>query len=156
MSNHQSDKIKSNGSNTAIYIVSSNGSQQAEEDLIQLAEICFKPNHPLELYSDQSLKSKEIENLIQSGKIKIINGVTFDDNIKNVIPLKLPLANEPSLYLKWSQKANKAFTPNKVVVADGLLPQKSGFFQKYLHYIANFWGKAEVPKEPQPTQLELF
>jgi CRISPR-associated protein Cas2 len=22
--------------------------------------------------------------------------------------------------------------------------------------IQNFWGKAEVPKEPQPTQLELF
>lgn len=22
--------------------------------------------------------------------------------------------------------------------------------------ILNFWGKAEVPKEPQPTQLELF
>jgi CRISPR-associated protein Cas2 len=22
--------------------------------------------------------------------------------------------------------------------------------------IMNFWGKAEVPKEPQPTQLELF
>lgn len=141
MSNHQSDKIKSNGSNTAIYIVSSNGSPQAEEDLIQLAEICIKPNHPLELYSDQSLKSKEIENLIQNGKIKIINGVTFDENIKNVIPLKLPLANEPSLYLKWSQKANKVFVPNKVVVADGLLPQKAGFLQKYLHYISNFWGK---------------
>jgi CRISPR-associated protein Cas2 len=22
--------------------------------------------------------------------------------------------------------------------------------------IQNFWGKAEVPKEPAPTQLELF
>jgi CRISPR-associated protein Cas2 len=22
--------------------------------------------------------------------------------------------------------------------------------------ILNFWGKAEVPKAPQPTQLELF
>ncbi|WP_278035367.1 CRISPR-associated endonuclease Cas2 [Flavobacterium nitratireducens] len=22
--------------------------------------------------------------------------------------------------------------------------------------IQNFWGRAEVPKEPQPTQLELF
>ena len=136
-----SDKITGNGSNTAVYIARSNGSKQAEDDLLQLAEIAFKSNNPLELYTHKGLNSKLLDTLQQDSKIRIIEGDAFQEDIKNVIPVTLPLANEPQAVARWVPNANKAFNGSNVVVANGKLSQKAGVLSKYLSYWSNFWSK---------------
>ncbi len=136
-----SDKITGNGGNTALFIVKSNGSKQAEDDLSQLAEIAFKSSNPLELYTHGHLNSKLVDALLQDSKIRVIDDIEFLDDIKNVLPVTLPLSNEPALLSKWATSANKFFNGENVVVANGKLPQKAGYFAKYCGYWANFWPK---------------
>jgi hypothetical protein len=136
-----SDRITGNGSNTALYIVKSNGSKQAEDDLLQLAEIAFKSNNPLELYTHKGLNSKLVDNLLQDSKIRVIEDTAFLDDIKNVLPVCLPLSNEPAVLSRWATNANKAFNGNNVVVANGKLAAKAAVLVKYLGYWSNFWPK---------------
>jgi tetratricopeptide (TPR) repeat protein len=136
-----SDKISGNGGNTALYIISSNGSKQAEDDLAQLAEIAFKSSNPLELYTGTGLKSNLAGNLEQDSKLRRIQDAQFPDDIKNVMPVTLPLSNDPGIIARWAPVANKAFNGNNVVVANGRLHEKAGYLTRYCGYWANFWPK---------------
>jgi tetratricopeptide (TPR) repeat protein len=142
MSQRLSDQNKSSGSNTAIFIHSiKNNHQIANDDLLALAEICSKSSTPLELYTHRGIQNKTIDELIKDSKIRIIENANFHDDIKNIVPLSLPLSNTPALICKWAIKANKSYTDNSIIIADGTLPEKASYYQKYLHYISNFWPK---------------
>ncbi|MDP2176698.1 MAG: tetratricopeptide repeat protein [Bacteroidota bacterium] len=142
MSQRLSDQIKSSGSNTAVFIHQiKNNHAIANEDLLALVEICSKSNNPLELYTHRGIENKTIDELIKDGKIRVVEQSSFQDDIKNVIPLCLPLTNSPTQITKWAIKANKSYNDQWVIVADGKLPEKASFIQKFLHYFSNFWPK---------------
>lgn len=149
------DKITGNGGNTALYITKSNGSKQAEEDLKQLADIAFKANNPLELYAGKNLNSKLVDSLLQDSKIRIIEDSQFGDDIKNVMPVSLPLGNEPGIICRWASVANKAFNGNNVVVADGKLPQKTSMPVRYFAYLANFWSRLFIGTNAKMSSCEV-
>ncbi|MEZ4804008.1 MAG: hypothetical protein R2852_00575 [Bacteroidia bacterium] len=136
-----SDKISSNGGNTALYIISSNGSKQSEEDLKNLAEICFKSNNPLALFSSANIKSKIIQDLQHESKIKLVDNGDFGDDVKNILPLKLPLSNEPEAICRWANQANKFYKGSNMVAAYGRPSVKLGYFERYIGYWSNFWPK---------------
>jgi tetratricopeptide (TPR) repeat protein len=150
-----SDRITGNGSNTALYIISSNNSSQADEDLLQLAEIAFKSNNPLELYTNGKLRSRHLESLLQESKIRVINEIDFLDDIKNVLPVTLPLSTEPAMLARWAPLANKSFNGENVVVANGRLPQKAGYFTKYCGYWSNFWPKLFTGADANLSSCEV-
>lgn len=136
-----SDKSGGNGTNTAVYIVSIEKKDNSSEDLRSLADICSKSNVPLTLYASSKIPSDSLEGLDQEGKIKILHGDDFPDDIKNVAPLRLPLSNEPGLITKWIINSNKYFNGSNMLVANGKANQKSDYFQKYVMYWSNFWPK---------------
>lgn len=136
-----SDKSTGNGGNTAVYISSSAGGKQADADLKSLAEICFKSTNPLTLFCKTGLKSEVLQELLRDSKIKPVDGNNLGDDIKNVIPLKLPLSNEPELISRWAMSANKAYNGSNMVAAFGRPSSKTGIAEKYYAYWANFWPK---------------
>ena len=138
---NSSDKTISNSANTAVYISQSNGNKQAEKDLLELAEICFKSNNPFTLFASEKLKSNSISDLLKDSKIKTINPNGFGEDIKNVLTLQLPLSNRADAILKWTQNANKAFNGKNMVAAIGRNSDKSNFYDKHLAYWSNFWPK---------------
>jgi tetratricopeptide (TPR) repeat protein len=138
---NSSDKTISNGANTAVYISRSNGNQQSEKDLVELAEICLKSNNPFTLYAPSDLKSSAIAGLQKESRIKTLNGNDLGDDIKNVLTLQLPLSNKADTILKWALNANKAFNGQNMVAAFGRNSEKSNFYDKHLVYWTNFWPK---------------
>lgn len=150
-----SDHIMGNGSNTAVYIHSIKQNNQSDEDLKQLADICFKSNNPLTLFASNKLKSNSIETLKQDGRIIILQDDEFPDDIKNVVPLSLPLSNDASSISKWIINSNKHFTGNNVIAANGKNNAKSGFSEKYLAYWANFWPKLFTGADANLSSCEI-
>lgn len=136
-----SDKVSGNGGNTAIFILFSKGGTTADEDLRQLAEICHRSNNPLTLCAPSDLKSAVLQDLQQQSKIRICENHVCGDDIKNVMPLSLPLANDADVICRWAQQANRFFKGNNYVVAHGRATSKTGFAGRYLSYWANFWPK---------------
>lgn len=138
---NSSDRTTGNGGNTAIWISRSNGSKKADEDLKQLADICFKSSNPLTLYAGPSLKSAAADELIQSGRIVISADGALGEDIKNAVPLSLPLSNDADAICRWILNANKAFNGTNMVAAYGRPSAKAGYPDQYLGYWANFWPK---------------
>lgn len=156
MSSQITDKSKSNGSNTALYILNSNGNEIAEQHLNDLAEFCVKSNNPFKLYCSKTLNSKVLNELSQSNKIETIENNPLDDEIKNVIPLELPLKNSSSDIIKWAAKANKVYDGKHAVVANGKNNEKSSYSQKYYSYFSNFWYKLLTGIDSNMSQCELI
>jgi tetratricopeptide (TPR) repeat protein len=155
MSQRLSDQTKSSGSNTAIYIHKIKSKNQiAYDDLATLADICAKSNNPLELHTHRGIIDPKIDELVKENKIRIVENANFQDDIKNVIPVSLPLTNTPSLLCKWAVKANKSYTDNSIIIADGKLPEKASYIQKYLQYVSNFWLKLFTGVESQINECE--
>jgi len=138
---NSSDRSTGNGGNTAVWINKTNGSKKAEEQLKQLAEICFKSSNPLTLYAPKSLKSAMLTELTQAGKIRICNDTIPHDDIKNAVSLNLPLANDIEAISRWILSANKVFTGSNMVAAYGRNSAKAGFSDKFFAYCGNFWPK---------------
>ncbi len=136
-----SDKATGNGTNTAVYIVSIHSNDNSSDDLKSLAEICSKSNVPLTLYASSKIPNAQLEGLDQEGKIQILQGDHFPEDIKNVAPLTLPLSNEPGPITRWIIQANKYHNGENMVIANGKANPKAGFMQKNLMYWANFWPK---------------
>lgn len=120
---------------TAIYITSMAQSNQAKEDLNQLIALASKANAGLRLYSGQSVAAK-----LDSSVILIENGL-LPENVKNVLPLALPLPCEPALYIKWLNSASKVSSNADILIGDGVLNSKAGYPEKWFGYCANFWPK---------------
>lgn len=138
---NSSDKATGNGTNTAVYIARIKKDNNSEDDLKDLAEICSKSNNPLTLYVSSKLPTENLLGLENEGKINILQGDNFPDDIKNVAPLSLPLSNEPNLICKWIINSSKHFNGSNMVIANGKNNSKSDFLQKYLVYCSNFFPK---------------
>lgn len=141
VSKGNSDKVSGNGGNTAVFILSSKGNSAADEDLRQLAEICHRSNNPLTLCASPRLKSSILEDLQRESKIRICENFQCGDDIKNVLPLHLPLANDADVISRWAQQANKFFKGGNFVAAHGRPNNKTGLGVRYFSYWANFWPK---------------
>lgn len=135
------DTVKSNRSNTAIYISKIDISEKSIQDLKQLAEICSKSNVSLSLYGFKKLNNPIISEFLKENKIILIENGEFNNDIKNVLPICLPLKTEFGSIQNWITKASKALMDDEIAVANGVLDAKAGFLEKYLRYISNFWLK---------------
>ncbi len=138
---NSSDRIIANGGNTAIYITHSNGNKQADADLRELADICFKSNNPFVLCANNGFKSEILDELKQESKIRIVQDGNPGEDIKNVVPFSLPLGNDAEPLCRWILNANKVFNENNMVAAFGRQGGKTNLWDKYLGYWANFWPK---------------
>lgn len=150
------DHFNGNGSNTAVYINKTNNSKQAQDDLLQLAETCFKSNVPLTLFASSKIQKSIPEKLITEGKVKILQSDEFGDDIKNVCPVSLPLSNDVAPISKWLISANKHFNGTNIIAANGKFADKTPITEKYFGYWANFWPKLFIGTNTNLSSCELI
>ncbi|MES2616874.1 MAG: hypothetical protein V4613_03290 [Bacteroidota bacterium] len=128
-------------SHTAFYIFSSADNQKAADDLKQLVNLSLKSNPVYRVYAKVSDRIK-IEKMGGVGEhVVFIENEQFPETVNNVLPLSLPLINEPQTYVKWLNTASKAQKNDTVLLGNGKVNAKAGYVEKWSGYWANFWPK---------------
>ncbi len=128
----------SNALHTAIYIYKAADSAVAMEDLKQFKALAAKANSGFKIYADSALMAK----LGKDADVIIkVEKNDFPEQVKNILPVTLPLAADAHLYVKWLSNVSKLNAPKDIIVGNGKLNDKAGYFEKWSAYWANFWPK---------------
>lgn len=150
------ETVKTQAGHTAIYIYKHSGHQQSTDDLKQLNTLLSKSGIAAKLYATTEICKQHGDKDGLSLQVLPDKG-SLNESIAHVMPLALPLANEPQQYVKWLGNALKVSKGNEVVAANGRYHAKAGYLEKWCGYWANFWTKlttgADVNLEGTQTVL---